>query len=397
MRCNFNLTSKFVSKTCLTNLRCFIALILFICFQSINADSQRIVDYEYDAAGNIISTTSNVLTAPPEIDVASIVPNFINRGSSIRLTATGTNLFKADISTDSPDLSIEITDTQLNQIDFLVTATELAALGPANFTFTTRLGVDSISIEVVPAFDLQLQPSPTIVGVGETENFAVVFPQPLIQQRNFEFSILDSAIATVTPLSESINLAENSAQISVNGLSEGTTQLIVQSPLLVYEEFSLRVQESEALSGDIYNISPQVSVVVGSYDGTNIDNPIISSSVRIIVPDFNSSTISPLSSYSVPVIVGPVLREVTPDIHTVGSTTIHILAGVNLQDVNSVALESSVDITIDSFSINPNGDEITVQITSDAGANIGDRDWIINTSTGEVTTSINTRLKLNIQ
>lgn len=391
---------------------------LSVSFQNVSADSQRIVDYEYDGAGNIISTTSNVLTAPPFIDVSSIKPNFINRGSSIRLTAIGTNLFKADITTDNPDLSIEISNTQLNQIDFIVTATEQAALGTANFSFTTRLGTDSIAIEVIPAFELQLLPVPALVGVGETTNFAIQFPQALSQQRDFEFSILDSNLATVAPLNSTISADENAAQISLDGLISGSTQLIVQSPLLVYEEFTVRVEETEPLSGDIYNISlpvsvvvgtldgsnddnpilsSPVSVVVGTFDGSNIDNPILSTPVSVIVPEFDGAEINPLLSVAVPVINGPILDVVSPNTHTRENTTTHTISGANLQDVSSVTLDPLVDITIDSFSVNAGGDEITVQITSTSGAITGDRKWIINTPAGEVTAVNNPRLNLTIQ
>ncbi len=75
----------------LRNVRCGLLTISLSCLGlTVHADSQRTVDFGYDAAGNLISIDSQVQSAPPRVD--NLDPAFINRGLTKAFTASGDNL-----------------------------------------------------------------------------------------------------------------------------------------------------------------------------------------------------------------------------------------------------------------------------------------------------------------
>ena len=84
------------------------------------ADSQRIVDFGYDAAGNLISVDTQLQSAPPIIH--SIDPAFINRGLTKAFTVSGDNLLGAEVSVSNPRLSLGGVTTALTEVGFFLTA-----------------------------------------------------------------------------------------------------------------------------------------------------------------------------------------------------------------------------------------------------------------------------------
>lgn len=97
------------------------AFVLFLACVPVNAATERIVDYEYDAAGNIVRIISREQSDPPV--VGPLTPVFINQGRIRLISATGSNLLGIDVSTDYPGLSIEAVTSDETQITFQLTAT----------------------------------------------------------------------------------------------------------------------------------------------------------------------------------------------------------------------------------------------------------------------------------
>jgi hypothetical protein len=79
---------------------CSLAMVSMVAY----ADTQRIVNYNYDGAGNIISIRSGQNQGPPDVTILS--PAFIHKESFAFVTATGINLFEAAVNVNTPGISL---------------------------------------------------------------------------------------------------------------------------------------------------------------------------------------------------------------------------------------------------------------------------------------------------
>jgi hypothetical protein len=65
-------------------------LVLALTPFAVSADTQRILDYQYDAAGNMLSVRANRNLGPPDVTLLS--PAFAHKENFAQITATGSNL-----------------------------------------------------------------------------------------------------------------------------------------------------------------------------------------------------------------------------------------------------------------------------------------------------------------
>lgn len=274
------------------------------------ADSQRILDFEYDQAGHVTRIISSFQTDPP--DVVEINPPFINIGRTVRMTATGFNLLQVQITTAEPGLIINSISSTLNEAIFDLTANDEAAVGTASLTFTTGLGSDVETIIVADRVpDLLTVPNPISVPPnGAPTAGRLVFVEPLPADQTFSVSIADPSIAGINQATVTFAAGETSANLEITGLLAGSTALNVNAPAQFFFN-SFPVYVMGAFTGDENGnagaFSRPVQLLVGSGDLNNVmNNPLASRPVTILVgPDDPDSVLNnPILSAPVGITVG---------------------------------------------------------------------------------------------
>ena len=115
-----------------------VALALIFASNFAQAAVERVIDYVYDNAGNIVRIISQEQSAPPLISI--ITPNFINLGRTVSFTAVGSNLLDVDVTTDVPGLSVSAVNSAFDQVTFQLAASNTTQIGNAILKFTNGLG-----------------------------------------------------------------------------------------------------------------------------------------------------------------------------------------------------------------------------------------------------------------
>ena len=366
------------------------------------ADSQRIVDFGYDAAGNLISVDTQLQSAPPIIH--SIDPAFINRGLTKAFTVSGDNLLGAEVSVSNPRLSLSGVTTALTEVRFFLTAPFDAPLGPTTVSFTTLLGQAGAVLEVGGRLPkLSSVPSPIVVPESSPPvPFTIHFDVSDPLARTLAISTGDPAVATVTPPSVLLPGGATDFTVEISGIAVGSTSLEIFHPAFI-APLSLPLAVSASFSGDGEVHARTVGVFVASSDpagpispdttfehvGVHVGGAQVLPSTRVGVTvgaagyGFQPLPVGvnvggPLTrTISQPpqtgLIVGPMLYGSSPASVTAGDIIVLLLSGVNLELVDSVTLSPGTDVTVGTPAANIDGTQLTVILTVDAGAAIGSR------------------------
>ncbi len=386
------------------------------------ADSIRIIELEYDDAGNLIGTTSRVITEPPII--ASLTPRAINIGQTQAFTALGSNLVEMAIVTSNPGLEItgvSVTDTE---IQFNLVANSNAVEGNTTVTFFNPLGSDSEIITVAGALPtVTTSPSPMVVAPdAEPNNFRLVLAETRGADLSITLAVTDDTIATVTPNIVNVLAGETSAEFAITGLVVGNAALEI-SPTDVDTTTSLPVFVAEPFSGDGSENSKPVGVIVGSDNPYAPDSPTtFGSRVGVVLGGtFNrlhtapvgvtvGGDILPVPPVGVLVgqptlivggpygaIVGPLLLGSTPTTVAPGESVTLRITGANLQSVDSVAIEPPGNIILGPSTINSEGTGISVSMDVEAGAILGSRRIVVSTPNGDIEPRDIPTLEFNVE
>lgn len=417
---------KTVCRTVRSACRGLLAITLCCFGVAAHADSQRIVDFGYDAAGNLISVDTHVQSAPP--NVGGVDPAFINRGLTKAFTANGDNLFGAEVSVTGSGLSVAGVITAPTEVTFFLTATSTAALGPATVHFTTLLGQADAVIEIGARLPkLSTVPSPMVVPADATPiPFAIHFDASVPQDRTLTLSTGDPAVATVTPASVPLPGGTTVFNVEISGVAIGSTSIEIFHPDFI-GPLSLPVAVSGTFSGDAEIQARGVGVFVPLGGGSGpvyprttfaragvqvggaqvlpstqvgvrvgeVGHGFLALPVGINVGGNLAGTISqpPLTG----LIVGPMVYDTNPASVTRGTDISLILTGVNLDSVDSVTLSPANDIVVGILSANVDGTQLTVPLSVGAGAATGVRQIDVEFAGQPVPVRDNVPLEIEIE
>lgn len=418
------------------------------------AATERITDYQYDGAGNIVRILNNEQSNPP--DVVSIDPGFVNLGRTVTMTATGTDLFAAQVTTSTPGLSITNVNADKFQVKFNLSATLSAPLGPAAINFTTGLGTDSETIIVAEALPgLTTNPSPVAIAANnQPTTIQLIFTEARPSEETYTVSTTDPAIAASVQAAVTVAAGATTAQLDLTGLVLGSTTLNVvlaskfyffSFPVFVSESFSggseifsrdvgvffhshegslenSLISQSvgvfvEAGDGGVGNplLSQNIGVLVESSEGS-IGNPLISNGVGIfresgqsgvgnplLAPDvgiffesIDGGLGNPLLSAQIGVFSGPVVTGYEPTEVQSGANLDIQMSGFELGEVMDISIEPAGEIVIQSFVVAPDGASLVLTITVDPVVPSGNYQIIITTANGEVTLAQGNRVVLTV-
>lgn len=429
-----------------------------ICHSLVNAEEiERVTNYEYDASGNIIRVTTQEQSQPPVF--STISPNFINIGSSIKFNIDGENFINAEVSTQVDGLIISEVEAGVSGVSFILTANENAVVGDANITSTTRFGAVDFNISVAGKLPkLYTDPSPiTFVQTDVDKDLVLTFSEPRPSNETYTVTIDDAGVATTSISSFEILEGQSVITIPIKPHTLGATAIRISLdgqffffdyPLYVNSSFDSYALLEPSIKDDNNLFSNRVGVLLLSDDtsdhnvisqsvgvlmlsGDTSDHNVVSQSVGVLMLSSGTSdhnvisqsigvlmlsngtsdhnvisqsvgvlvgtigqalTLSPM----VEVIVGALIDSYSPENIGEGSQEI-IVSGSNLQDVSDVIILPADDITVDSFSSNETGQQLTVNLTVNAGAVLGERTLEITSSDTLVQDRQGLDVTLNIQ
>ncbi len=92
------------------------ALAASLCY----ADSRRVIEYEYDASGNLVRIESEVGDQPPE--VTGVAPSEVRIGPTVPVVAQGTGVLNATVTADDPGLTVANVQSTSTEVTFDLTA-----------------------------------------------------------------------------------------------------------------------------------------------------------------------------------------------------------------------------------------------------------------------------------
>jgi hypothetical protein len=129
-----------------------------------------------------------------------------------------------------------------------------------------------------------------------------------------------------------------------------------------------------------------VGIVRSTLDLTGSDTTPVSPPVEVIrsTLDFADVDTSPISQ-EVGVLVQPVAELVIPNQLSQGSSNTLVVTGTGLNSVTSITLLSDQGVTqTTAFTVNADGTEITISIDVAVDADLGIRQLILQTATGQI-------------
>jgi len=404
--------------------------LVFVCVPA-NAATERIVDYEYDAAGNIVRIITREQSNPPI--VGPLAPEFINQGRSRLISTTGSNLLGIDVSTDYPGLSIGAVTSDETQISFQLTASSQAPVGSAIIRFTTGLGEVQQTIFVAespPA--LTANPNPIAIANNNTvSSISLEFSVPRPEDETYTLTTGDTSVADTVSGSFTILAGQSQVDIALTGLVIGSTNLNIELAAKFYTySFPVFVGKSyDELVAEFPDMSQRnlfaASVGVLLQDGTQFEPGTVTQVVGVEVGRLSGFTTDPVGvSYGdgligrlmtgpvgvnlsdnvnlafsprVGAIYGPLIDSIQPIVVAVGSTVDLDVTGVNLGEVVDIIVTPDTDVTVDSFTVNPEGTQLTLTLTIDPLAALGERVVSLQDSSGVLPTRSGDPLKIDLQ
>jgi hypothetical protein len=412
--------------------RLFIVVIgLILACANSNAATERVVDYEYDGAGNIIRIITREQSDPPVI--SPLNPNFINQGQSRTITVSGSNLLGVEVSTDAPGLSIDLIDAAESGISFQLTADSQATIGNAIIRFITGIGEVQQSIfvaEVGPV--ISTSPNPITIALSPPANtVTLIFSEPRPENETYTLTTSNNSVADTAASSFTILAGQSQVDIALDGVEFGSTNLNIELtakffaysfPVFVGKNYAeLAAEFPDMLQRNLFaasvgvvlqdgtqfapgTVSQVVGVEVGRLSGFTTDpvgvsygdgsvGRLMASPVGVNLSDNTNLAFSP----RVRVFYGPLIDSLQPTVVAVGSTVDLTVSGLNLNEVIDITLTPDTDITLDAFSVNPEGTQLTLTLTIDPLAALGVRVISLEDSSGVLPTRSGNPLTIDIQ
>ncbi len=356
---------------------CLCMLLFILCMNICSADSRKVIEYQYDGAGNIISILSDVSTAPPVIQLLS--PSEIHIGQTLRMTATGTNVKNAQVSVDHPGLDASNLSSTSSSVEFDFLVDSNVPLGTQILTFTTSLGSDTSTITILPPLlALLVTPSPIAVNnLGDAVPITITLPVAELVDQTLSLAISDTSLATVSPATVIIPAGQTqpaeAVSIIITGSTLGVTSLTITSSVTLDYETPVYITEPYAPPvGDNNVFSKPLGIFLtpgGSEQGTTthlITAPLLGIEKEISATNNTTDLLitSPLlgieKSLSTPagndnetllaapmlgVALGANIFQVSPGLIPGNTTTLLTVEGHALDAVTDVIIEPNDGIT----------------------------------------------------
>ncbi len=204
--------------------KCVLSLVLWVLMSFTGALAQSIeaLEYQYDAAGNLIGYTRSVSTGTPVID--SVTPGIINRESTFRVRLTGQNFAGSSVTVDQAGLAVLQTDILSNtELQIFLSVSDDANLGPADINVVSALGQDSAQILVGERLPIiSTNPNPILLTVGANpQTVTLSFDQPFAVDQVYAVRLVDDGVASITTTSMTLPAGQTEVTLDITGNALG--------------------------------------------------------------------------------------------------------------------------------------------------------------------------------
>lgn len=361
-------------------LGCIVFLLLIILNTANAVTSRNYTGFQYDESGNLISVESEVSNQPPQI--TSITPSLIRIGPSVAISVIGTDLRSSTIIPDSSNILIQNVTSTNTSVSFNLVATNATTLGVHQLTFSTPLGDATTSVTIEPRLPvLFVAPSPLATSVnGGVTTLGIRLSSIDIVDHVIDFSIANTSIATVSPISITIPAGSTvaSATVDVQPLSIGNTGVLISSstlqntsiPIFVTEPFVAPIGENAFFSsilGVVLTPPPEPPELLprGPFIAElEVINPVED------VADTNN--IGPITSGVLGISVGNGLLSISPNtVGMGGSVQVLTVSGMGLNAVTSASISPADGISVGAYLAATDGMSATLDISVAEGSAIG--------------------------
>ena len=242
-----------------------------------NAQGQ-VIEYVYDAAGNILQVKDGGAAIPPAI--TGVSPDFIRRSQRNSVRFSGTGLAGSGIRSVDPALSVSEVVASSTTIDFNVDVPSDAALGPRTFEVSHSSGVASATLQVVPALAFAVYPSPiALLPDGVDHKYTLVASEPTPFAQNFSLWSANPAILRIATTAIALPAGALQADVLLAGLSPGATQLLVSAPGAFEATAIDALVGADALAANVTR-----SAVVGLAKGSPTVTPPVGTTSWAVAP-----------------------------------------------------------------------------------------------------------------
>jgi hypothetical protein len=284
-------------------LICAWLLALNVLIPSAHAQTMRIVEYDYDAAGNIIAIRSARNFASPV--VSSLSPAFINQDATIIVLVSGQDLGFSDVTTSVPGLTIvNVIELSEQSLQLIISSAGGTPIGAAPLLFTTALGSTSADLAVVTRLPIVATlPNPIALAPdGIARAVTLTFDQPFPGAQVYDISMGNPATASVGVTQATLPAGAIELTLMLTGHADGATTLDVQQlasffaislPVLVTSNAGLPpgLQQIGALA-----VGVRISLAPESFAGVAdaVSAPVgVKASITPVAPPTNQLAVAP--------------------------------------------------------------------------------------------------------
>lgn len=356
-------------------------LIFFLHSSIATADDRRVIDFGYDASGNLTEKNTDVTldSLPPVVN--SVTPLIVRRNTSELITIDGNYLKNLMVSSDDAGLTVSEIASTNSQVTFKLTTSSRVPLGLHTLVLSTLSGQISQTIEVYPELpEMVIRPTPLALVIGESTQVIFGIGNTDVVDHEITVSLADQTIATTTGSVFTIVAGERFpvGTLNVTGLQLGTTTLTFSSPELGVQVFTLII-------GNAYQppLGTQVNVrsdLLGMFLPSNSPNinelgPFTSSLSIVLTPIIEPvDSVQRLQASSLlNVVLGSAFTGVSPTAIAENKSSSLVIRGHGLTGVTDVTINPTQGITLSGLQVNATGTEATVTVTTDAGISYSPR------------------------
>ncbi len=318
--------------------------------------------YVYDAAGNLLQVITGANAEA--LSVTGLTPGTLRRGAPTAMLAVGTGLTGARVTSPDPALQIANVQASATQVTFILLAASAAALGTYEIGFSNAGGSARKPVSIIPEKpEVFVTPAPLALPPDGSERpFLVRLSHADIYDHNFALSITDTGIAALTTASVTIPAGQTEANARIKGLNGGQTVLRLASDLLGTTAVPVFVTAEFAGVNTSYALP--VGVVVGQSQTSPPPNAI-----------------GPVAAANVGVVVGGVIRAVTPNVLPLGSgPTNVVISGASLGGTTDIQVQPGDGVVLGNFVASGDGKSVTVPIAVAADAPTTIRRLVVSAS-----------------
>lgn len=259
---------------------------------------QQATQFQYDAAGNLLSVENAGVAQPPII--SSWNPTGVPRNSLRWIDVTGSGLAYAAVRSPDPGITVSDVVSSANSLTLRVGVTASVPLGPHTLVVESTSGKTSLTIDVLPEAPVQLDPQPISLPPDNVfRAFSVRIAEPLSRDLHFSLSVSPSTVSRLKETQLVLPAGQQQLSFGLAGTVDGTAVLTLRSDAMLESANYLIAVSPDFASGSARHSLP-LNLVRGqpflSSDGQV--GPVSSTALKLQRgPEFiGSSAQSPLIS-----------------------------------------------------------------------------------------------------